>query len=244
MRVFVTSYQKSGTHQIMPAMGIRDDIVDRSYIDMQNIEDYIPFTQGEFTIEDTCKDLREFLGKKFGHLPYHPKYAEAVQARATRVLFNVRDPRDVVVANYHSIQKICNPKNKPMYSKGLGHLNFMNKINGKILIEQDDPIAELIKIEAKRWPAWLGWLEHDWTMMVKYEDLRLNPQETIEKIAEFVKPFIINVPLVVGNLKPRPTNPTFRKGAVGDWKNEFSEYHKELSQRLMKDTIERLGYEL
>ena len=37
IRLFLTSYQKSGTHQIMPALLIKEDIVDRSGNDMRDI---------------------------------------------------------------------------------------------------------------------------------------------------------------------------------------------------------------
>lgn len=238
MRIFITSYQKAGTHQIAPAMEIYADIEDRSYADISQIHGYGVAKQiDKDGLEYTCEKLRKFKDKKFGHIPYTPEYAEAIQHHPTKVLFNVRDPRDVVVANYHNIHK------KWYGGTGHGHLNFKHE-SGKMLIEMDDPITELIKIEAVRWPAWLGWLDHDFTMQVKYEDLRTNGLETLEKIEEFVKPNSVNYLTTYSNLYPKPENPTFRAGRIGDWKTEFNSFHKELAERLLGKTIERLGYEI
>ena len=68
--------------------------------------------------------------------------------------------------------------------------------------------------------------------------------ETVEKIAEFVAPYPVDVPTVVGNLKPKPANPTFRAGRIGDWKIEFNDKQKKLANKLFAETIVKLGYEV
>ena len=246
MRLFITSYQKSGTHQIMPAFGILDDIVDRSYVDFTTIPDKWNGRQKEINYrnvrEETIQEMKKPWNKRFGHIPYLPEYVEYIQCIPTKVLFNTRDPRDVVIACYYSILKTYN-KGKYPGAKGFGHLNMADK-DGTLLIHTDDPFSELIRIEAERWKHWVGWLQHDFVMQVKYEDLRTNPDETIEKIAEFVAPYPVDVPTVVGNLKPKSTNPTFRAGRIGDWKIEFNDKQKKLANKLFAETIVQLGYEI
>jgi len=244
MRLFVTSYQKSGTHQIIPALGIMKDVVDRSLISATGIPERYGTARvrNEEGLVTTCGILQSFDEKIFGHIPYNPEYAECVQARPTKVLFNVRDPRDIVVANFYNINKIYF-KGKYPGAKGNGHLNLQNK-DGVLVVNSKDPIAELIEIEAGRWPHWLGWLQHDFVMKVKYEDLRLHGVETLKKIAEFIAPYPLDYEAASGNLMPRQRNPTFRAGRVGDWKTEFSDKHKKLAERLLGDTISKLGYEV
>lgn len=243
MRLFITSYQKSGTHQIVPAFGVKKHIVGRVCQDMARVEGWDiahrPITE---RMGETTSDLINFKDRAFAHLPYLPEYAEALQAVPTKVLFNVRDPRDIVVANFYNINKVYY-KGKYPGAKGLGHLNFVNSETKKLLIEMPDPISELIKIEAKRWPEWLGWLKHDFVMMVKYEDLRTNADEIVTKIAEFLLPYGIGIPTVVGNLRPQHSNPTFRAGRIGDWRREFNEQQKELANELFAETLEILEYE-
>lgn len=245
MRFFITSYQKAGTHQIMPAFGATSQIVGRAYVDMAAIKGYGMSGVNAAGIPETCAQLREFKDKAFGHLPYLPEYAEAIQAQPTKVIFNVRDPRDVVIANLYSIRKIYYKIPECPGAKGNGHLNMMSE-EGKLVIDEDDPIGKLIEIESYRWPHWLGWLQHDWTMLVKYEDLR-RPEtatETVSKIASFIRPNKLDVHTIAGNLRPQHSNPTFRAGRIGDWKTEFSAHHKKLAEELLGDTIRKLGYEV
>lgn len=244
MRLFITSYQKSGTHQIMPAFGgMMKQIVGRAYVDMAAVRGYGMTGINYDGIPETCENLSTFERIAFGHLPYMKEYADALQAQPTKVLFNVRDPRDVVVANYYNILKIYY-KAKPPGKKGLGHLNLRDEVTGELVIKKADPIKALIEIESYRWPEWSGWLKHDFVMMVKYEDLRENPDETVQKIADFVAPYDVDVNAVVGNLKPRHDNPTFRAGRIGDWKKEFTDEHKKLAEKLLGKVIVKLGYEV
>jgi len=233
MRLFVTTYQKSGTHQIMPALGIDPDIVDRSRTQLCDL----PPRYGRIDepnrsgMLETCGALAIFEDKAFGHVAYLPEYAKAIQAEPTKVIFNIRDPRDIVVSEWYSANQNKWPNlNIEEYNKTISDLA--------------DPIAELIELAACRWPRWLGWLDHDFVLPVKYEDLRLNGKETMEKIAEWLEPFYIHAPSCADKLQPRKRNPTFRRGVPGEWKDVFTDKHKELSKRYLSDIIERLGYEL
>lgn len=241
MRLFIVSYQKSGTHQIMPALDAVKDVVDRSWLDMTTVPRKFGTQRyrNEEGVLETCEKLREFTKSAFGHLPYNDEYLEALRSIPTKILFNVRDPRDIVVANFHSIRKVYFEK-----KRGSGHLNFYCADEGKVLIEMDDPISELIQVEAERWKHWIGWHGVDDVMTVKYEQLRIAPRETIEEIAKFVHPFPIDIAKSTSGLVPNHANPTFRAGRIGDWKQDFNDAHKELANELMRDTITQLGYEL
>jgi len=233
MRLFLTTYQKSGTHQIMPALRIMQDIVDRSRNELTDL----PARYGRSGlihwegVEETCGYLRKFEGKNFGHVSYLPEYAEALQAQPTKVLLNVRDPRDVIISEY--------------FSAGTGKWpNLYVEGYKKNIADLDDPISELIEIAAVRWPKWLGWLNHDFVKMVKYEDLRLNPFETFMEIEEWLKPYEINGAFCAANVAPRPRNPTFRRGVPGEWKTGMTDEQKKLSEKLLGNIIEKLGYEV
>src|SRR3972149_10368266 len=243
MRLFITSYQKSGTHQIMPALDAVKQVVGRAYSDMAAVQGYGMSGINYEGMLDTCQQLREFKEKAFGHLPYLPEYAEAIQAVPPKVLFNVRDPRDIIVANFHSINKVYY-KTDPPGRKGFGHLNFKDEKTGELVIQKKDPISALIEIESYRWPKWLGWLDHNFVMQVKYEDLRLGGVNTLKKILDFILPYSFNVYSCAEGLYPNHANLTFRTGRIGDWKDEFNEHHKKLAKRLLGDTIEKLGYEI
>ena len=242
MRLFITSYQKSGTHQIMPMFVVRPDVVDRSLNEVINV----PAKYGLNTeinlagVYETVENLRVFKfdsSKAFGHLSYMPEYAKVLEETDTKVLFNIRDPRDVVIAEYeNALRKFKQGDNMPLW-------NFYDSGKDEYLFRSKDPIAELIVLAAARWPRWLGWLDHDFVKPVKYEDLRLRTRETVEELIEWLNGVgCSDVDTMVKNTIPKPRNPTFRKGNVGDWKTVFTLHHIELADKMLSGIIERLGY--
>ena len=240
MRLFITSYQKSGTHQIMPIFGMIPDVVDRSWQDWINVpKRYNLNTKINLPgIIETVANLRTFKhssNKAFGHLSYLPEYAKVLEETNTRVLFNIRDPRDVIVSEYENAQR---PGNKmPLH-------NFYDVENEKFLYDHDDPITELIIFAAARWPRWLGWLDHDFVMPVKYEDLRLCTRETTEKIFNWIiGTGCESAEMMAKKTKPGTANPTFRRGVPGEWLIKFKPHHVKLADELLSDIIETLGYE-
>jgi hypothetical protein len=100
----------------------------------------------------------------FGHVGYMPEYAKVLQETNTQVLFNIRDPRDVVVAEYENgLKKLeADPKIPPLW-------DFYDEEAGMRIFKKPDPITDLIIMAGVRWPCWLGWLQHDFVMPVKME---------------------------------------------------------------------------
>ena len=132
MRFLFTSYHKSGTHQAYPMfMDQIPHLIDHSNIQFKGADKWgMPasrFPNPRYL--ETIEELRNFTGKRFGHISYMPEYAEAIQAKPTKVVFNVRDPRDVVIAEYENI------KTKVRTGPGLGMWNIHFAEHGKILSE-------------------------------------------------------------------------------------------------------------
>ena len=244
MRLFITSYQKSGTHQIMPIFSDPiPDVVDRSWNCWVDAPKRYGLNQeiNQLGVEETVQNLREFkrgARKAFGHLSYLPEYAKVFEDTNTRVLFNIRDPRDIIVAEHENAKRHYERQKKgsPLY-------NFQDEEDGIFLFDKKDSITELIIISHARWPRWLGWLNHDFVMPIKYEDLRLETEDTVKRIIEFLSgDFCSAVDVMVERAKPAPNNPTFRRGVPGEWKEKFQPHHVKLAEELLRDTIETLGY--
>ena len=243
MRLFIVSYQKSGTHQIMPMFGMIPDVVDRSWQDWVDVpKRYRLNTEiNREGIIETVKNLRTFKhqsNKAFGHLTYLPEYAKVLEETDTRVLFNTRDPRDVIVSEYENAKRKVSAGDKmPLH-------NFYDAEEEKFLYDHDDPITELIIFAAARWPRWIGWLDHDFVKQIKYENLRLRTLETTREIFDWVRGTgCESADKMAQKAKPVPSNPTFRKGAPGEWLIKFEPHHVELADELLGDVIEKLGYE-
>lgn len=242
-RLFLTSYQKSGTHQIMQAlMHEIPAISDRSGMQGIGLRGY-GFGKGPRPLErykETVELLRNFPKghvKAFGHVAYLPQYAEALRSKPTKVVFNIRDPRDVVVAEYMNLKRHIAQK-----FKGVGHMN-LSRADGTRLIEREDPITELIEIASVRWNVWFGWLDEDFTTVVRYEDLRLDTRKECMRIQRKMAGCRLPaIDAMVSQARNTGWSHSFRKGNVGDWKTVFEPHHKKLSEEILTPVIERLGY--
>jgi hypothetical protein len=228
----------------MPIFVTRPDVVDRGHSQWVDVPDRFGLNR-EINwdgVQETVGHLWQFKhssDRAFGHLAYMPEYAQVLEATDTRVLFNIRDPRDVVVAEYYNAMRQfeADPASSPLW-------NFFDKEAKKRIFEKEDPISDLIILAAARWPRWLDWMEHDFVKTVKYEDLRLNTRETLEDIMGWLDGnFCAPIDTMVQRALPRPKNPTFRKGNVGDWKRTFKLHHTQLAMVLLGDVLGRMGYE-
>ena len=244
MRLFITSYQKSGTHQIMPMFSDPiPDVVDRSWNCWINAPKRYGLNReiNQSGVNEVIRNLMVFkhrATRAFGHLSYLPAFAEVFMETDTKVLFNIRDPRDVIVAECENAKRHYKEG-----KKGMPLYNFLDSDDDTFLFDKKDPITELIILAHARWPRWLGWLDHDFVMPVKYEDLRLQTRETAQGIINFLDGLECpSIDIMVARAEPQPRNTTFRKGVPGEWKEKFQLHHVRLVEKRLKDIIETLGY--
>lgn len=247
MRLFVTSYQKSGTHQVMPMFHDRTSempmVVDNTGLAFSKMPEMYGGGPEPWDgpSPETIAGLKAFPYRAFGHLAYHEAYYEALQSRPTKIIFNVRDPRDVVVAEFENIRRYIESGRS-----GRAFLDIDVTIGpgeSVALIKRKNPINDLICMAAYRWPVWLGWIGRTHVKLVHYEDLRLKPRETVHEISEWVAPHIPpGEETMVANLYPKRRNPTFRKGAVGEWKKYFTPSMTKLAEEKLGYVITALGY--
>lgn len=112
----------------------------------------------------------------------------------------------------------------------------------------------------QRWEQYEHWLDVDWVLSFKYEDLRLDPHGSADKIIEHtmehMSRILTKTPTIEPEIKKQMVDTmvessrqtrkslTFRKGAIGDWREHFKEQHIEafkLADRT--NALVRLGYE-
>lgn len=247
MRMFLTSYQKTGTHQAYPMfMPDCPMIQERSGVQNIGMDEFIKRAQKGPTPnghKETIEGLRTFSNRAFGHVAYHPEYAAAIQSRPTKVVFNCRDPRDVIVAELEMIKK-------HIRDGTIGHAwhNYKRFSDNIRVIDRPNPIAELIYIASIKWKNWIGWLDQKYVIPLKFEDLRLKPDETVAKLCQALKG--CDLPKSPQNMVnatkrgriPGSAVPTFRKGLVGEWKHYFTEKDSLLAKSLLGEILTRMGY--
>jgi hypothetical protein len=189
-------------------------------------------------IQETITDLKTFINKAYGHITYCEEYGEVLRGN-TEVLFNVRDPRDIIMAEVHNATR--------KYAQGERDHTWLNIDvgDGRMLFDRANPIPYLIDMARVRWIYWLGWInDFPNTNVIKYEDIRLKPEETYDKFSDLFIRHGIGKAYFLKHIQPKKKNPTFVTGRVGDWRAFFSREEKFYSQDKLGAIIEKLGYEI
>ncbi len=200
---------------------------------------YSPFELGteRALTQDAPRYLRSHLPLEFwkDKIEKHPEL---------KIITTTRNPKDVMVSSYHFCQK--NPRN--------GNFNgtwadFFEMINKKQLAYGD-----YFEYTA----AWYKFLkDRENSLLIKYEDMKSNPREYIKKIAAFLKLEVsekviemITEKTTIENMVSEANNKggermiqygVLRKGAIGNWKEYFTEEQNEYVKERLESFFEPIG---
>lgn len=144
-----------------------------------------------------------------------------------KVIYLIRDPRDVMLSYY-----------------------FHQKMKIKGILKEFDghEFSEFLNQHLHRWEKHVEvWTKRD-CLVIKYEDLKIYPMETLKKIEKYLNCSPINS--YENIIKKHIINPTyitnkndkfFRKAIIGDFKNYLGKEHLEYFNKV-KDILEKLNY--
>lgn len=184
-----------------------------------------------------------------GHIHYSERWAKMLQRLKVKQVFIIRDPRDILVSlTYY----ICN--HLPDYL-----LYDLFTKEGMTQKERYLTLIEGVNTESLKYAnfnnwlnQFLGWRKDPHTLTVTYEDLmrsKASRYQTISGIANYLwsgleppMPMPILVDRMSNNIQPQ-VSPTFRKGKIGGWVNEFDEDVKAAFKRIAGNLLIELGYE-
>jgi hypothetical protein len=159
-----------------------------------------------------------------------------------RILYLVRDVRDVMTSYYFYIHGFLNKDTETIQNFSPAH--FQEHLERR-LPEYKNHVE--------------GWLKHDGydVLVVRYEELKTDYIETLKRIRSFLQ--LANLATetevkckYVDNFRQqdkftsvlRGDNMDFyRKGVVGDWKNYFTEEHIKTVKRVVGPLLLKLRYE-
>ncbi len=247
--LFGNSFPKSGTHlltQILAGFTRLGPIIQSGLPPILTFE-------GESGRQRELKyilaDLYRFLPGDigYGHLHAIPEVSNALCRDDVSPFFIYRDPRDVAVSHVFYVTDINNHHVHHNYYAG-ELKTFDQRLEVSILgrPELEIPFPDIYA----RFEPYLGWLERQEVLPLRYEDL-LNDSETqlghifdhasqrgfrtqsgrteaLEALSRAIRP---------------EDSPTFRSGKAGGWKQYFNPKHKRLFKEICGDLLIRLGYE-
>lgn len=189
-----------------------------------------------------------------GHCGYKAEIEQYLFRHGVAKLFVYRDLRDVLVSqSYH----VINDNDELIYHPDKDTFRKMRNQEERMMacLTGVGPYSGLFE----RWDLYAPWLWVPWVHKVSFEDMIQRPEETAKDFvvyvyqrmgqvhgAKFTFPEeVLNeaVSVVVDALSEREQSPTFRKGNIGDWRDEFTPKVKDEFKKRAGRWLVELGYE-
>jgi hypothetical protein len=239
--VFLTSYPRSGNTWTRFLVG--NLIYENEPVNFLNVERLVP---------DMYKTADWVLRRR--PRPRTVKSHECFDPRYPKVIYIVRDPRDVAVSNYHWEMKLRSvPENYPI----------------------DKFVPEWMN--RRFWPRIGSWADHvnSWLstrqgsntfLLVRYEELSTNTHQELQRVAEFLgiaaTPGRLDRAIElssadhmralektqggrwVATTRTRQDKPFVRKAASGGWRSVLPDKTVSYLETQWGEIMQRLGYEL
>ena len=253
-RIYLSGFPKSGLHL---ALAMAHTITDGPAVN--------PSWTGCFThnswstnwapVVNVMAGLRNLRDGTYlkGHMGYLPVYEQYLYWHGVAMAFIYRDPRDVLISqSYHVTstdqEKFFHP-NKEIYAAMNHEQRLMACLCG---VEEFSGLFD-------RWELYAPWLSVPWVFKLRFEDMIERREETARAFVQYVwdrtvwgldEPYqpddVYKDAMVQGicrNMEIKPEGGTYRKGRVGDWREEFTPKVKAEFKERAGDWLIRLGYE-
>lgn len=183
----------------------------------------------------------------YGYIGAQEPFIDALSSPDRATVFVYRDPRDMIVSHiFYATQMHTGHWMRPYYTEQLHTME--ERINAAIL-GVDEPGSELTEIR-KRYEGYLGWLDQDEVLNLRFEDLIQDRETTFGCLLDYLEkrgftpeaPRQTAIETLSRAIAPKKSG-TFRKGEPGNWKEHFTETNKSLFKEKTGDLLIILGYE-
>ena len=259
-RLYLNGFPKAGLHLLEQMTQV---LVEPSRIGQSGNEWLGTFMHRSWTNEH--KDLRQFLWRLSclrhgeyakGHCGYWDEIERLMWYANIGQVFVYRDLRDVAVSVAHHVTS-DNPQLAHEHKSLFQMMEFDDVLMA--VINGIGPYPGVIE----RWELYAPWLEVEWVLKVKYEELTIDPEAWAEiilhyavanatrlletRIGSMVIPLDTERELVrrmVAAAQDTSKSITFRRGQPGEWREVFKPEHiAAFKQADAAGWLVRLGYE-
>lgn len=240
-KILVTSVPKSGTNLLVHTLSL-----------------FPQLTFDGTTVRLSATERRQKFNKirrgciVSSHISKNPELENIITENNIRVLFIIRDPRDVSVSLYYWIKKTDYHYFHEMYSSFSNDHERLEKIITGYEPSQSDGNKKGIASIDRHFRRLLPWMDDRRCLTVRFENLigpsgggeREQQLATIIEIAGFLNTHLNDqdITFIGDNIFSNRTA-TFRKGQTGSWREEFSEEHKDVFKEVAGQLLIDLGYE-
>jgi hypothetical protein len=246
-RIFGNAMPKSGSHlltQILSGLTALGPVVDPGYPPVNRSEGNRPLSPDAV--------LRNLLQMKPGDIRYGYIHAEdpflsVLIQNNWATIFLYRDPRDMLVS--HVFYATDMYEGHGMHSYYTEKLHSMEERLNAAIMGVTESGFELASVK-ERYDSYRGWLNQPGILCLKFEDLILDRESTLECLLDYIgsRGFTPNKPRnealhsLLNSIAPQKSG-TFRKGIPGNWREYFTDSNKSLFSQVAGDLLIDLGYE-
>jgi hypothetical protein len=240
-KVLVTSVPKSGTNLLVHTLSLFPQL---SY----------DGTISRLPEEEKYQRISRIRrgGVLSSHKTKSPDLENALNQKKIKVLFIIRDPRDVSVSLHHWIKKTEYHYFHETYKGFLNDHERLEKIITGYEPDLSDGSKEGIVSIDYHFRRGLSWMDDRRCLTVRFENL-VGPNgggddeqqlAAIKGIAAFLNTHLTrrDIEFIRDNIFSNRTA-TFRKGQIGSWREEFSEEHMVIFRDTAGQLLIDLGYE-
>ena len=180
------------------------------------------------------------------HCTYTPELASLLREEGMKTVCILRDPRDVAVSQMHHIKhRRQHFAHEAFVALPSDHERLMVSIRGGELGGH-----ELLPLD-ERYRRFLGWEQDGGTVVVKFEDLvglkgggnAEVQRRAVERVAAHLGISVNERTMRLVEEQLFGVGPTFRKGQIGGWREEFSPEHEQAIKERAGSLLVELGYE-
>ena len=244
--VLANSFPKSGTHLLLQILET-----------LPGVTTYGSFIASMPSItfkERSEKSHLRLLGRMIpgevvpAHLFYHPLFSTKITNKNAVHFFIYRDLRDVAISEAHYLFDMNRWHRMHRYYRALPTLD--ERITLAIEGDSDPNNPYDYPNIAERFSRYKGWLRSEDVCAVKFEDLRSSMREEYirDMIIFYAQKCLAEIDVdkvtqaVMKNINPANSH-TFRRGQVGEWKDNFTDEHKDLMKSVAGNLLIELCYE-
>lgn len=183
----------------------------------------------------------------YGYIGAQEPFIDALSRPGRATVFLYRDPRDMIVSHiFYATQMHPGHWMRRYYTERLDTME--ERINAAIQ-GVDEPGSELTEVRV-RYEGYLGWLDQDGVLSLRFEDLIQDREVTLGSLLDYLEkcgftpaaPRQVAIETLSRAIAPRKSG-TFRKGVPGNWKEHFTEANKAIFKGKTGDLLITLGYE-
>lgn len=244
--IFGNSFPKSGTNlllQILGSLTALDAFLDREMF-------ILTYRRGvKRAPQAVTRDLARLLPGEVagGHVFATGANIAVLRERGVRCFFLYRDPRDVAVSHAFFVTNMATHHAHHDYYANV--LTSMEERIATSIMGRPGSAVEFPDIRA-RFEPYLGWLEQDYVLPLRFEDLIHDRRRTLEQMLDHIEAGGYRIPtgrqraldVFERSIDPSRSR-TFREGKTGSWREHFTGEHRALFAEVGGDLLERLGYE-